>query len=237
MNKAKPSIAKRIEIKVFHVCYLLVRLIFRIRFVARGIPKHQVLIFFVLKKYVKLCNANKIRYCIFDGTLLGAIRDGKFAGRPSDLDFVLYFDDFDKLESLIKLNPTGLLGVIRKTPILRKLLVVHFGKRQTKGNRSYIPVLLFGREITAVEQTFAKKVEHGSQVCFEVPSTNQDFDFHYFPLDDFTDFEKSTIFGLEVNVPKNPRKYIELKYGADWTTPKITKIAQWNSNPELWSQK
>jgi phosphorylcholine metabolism protein LicD len=237
MNKTKPSIAKRIEIKVFHVCYLLVRMFFRIRFVARGIPKHQVLIFFVLKKYVNFCNENSIQYFVFDGTLLGAIRDGKFAGRPSDLDFIVYYEDFKKIESLIKLHPTGLLRIVRVVPILKKLVVVHFGKLQSKTNRSYIPISFLSKEITSIEQAFAKKVVSGGQLCLQVGSTTPDFDFHFFPIEDFADFEKAFIFGLEVNVPKNPRKYLELKYGTDWMTPRITRIETFKTNPELWSTK
>ena len=237
MNKAKLRIAKRIKIRVFHACYLFVRLIFRIRFVTRGIPKHQVLIFFVLKKYVDFCNKNNIQYFVFDGTMLGAIRDEKFAGRPSDLDFILYYEDFKKIESLIKLHPTGFLRFVRVMPIVKKLLVVHFGKLQSKTNRNYIPIVLFNKEITSIEQAFAKKVVSGGQLCLQVGSTTSDFDFHFFPIDDFADFEKAFIFGLEVIVPKNPRKYLELKYGADWMTPRITRIDTFKTNPEMWSTR
>ena len=229
--------AKRIETKVFHACYLFVRLLFRIRFATRGIPKHQVLIFFVIKKYVDFCNKNDIRYVVFDGTLLGAIRNGKFAGRPSDLDFVLYYEDFNKIKSLIKTNPTGFLRFVRVMPILQKLLVVHFGKLQIKTNKSYIPILFLKKEITSIEQAFAKEVVRSDQLCLEVGSTDPGFDFDYFPIDDFINVEKASIFGLEVNVPRNPRKYLELKYGADWMTPRITKIESWKTNPELWSTK
>jgi hypothetical protein len=237
MNKAKLSIAKRIKNIVFHACYLFVRLIFRIRFVTRGIPKHQVLIFFILKKYVGFCNKNNIRYFVFDGTLLGAIRDEKFAGRPSDLDFILYFEDFKKIESLIKLHPTGFLRFLRLAPILKKLLVVHFGKLQSKTNRSYIPILFLTKEITSIEQAFAREVVIGGQICLQVGSTTSDFDFYFFPIDDFAGFEKAFIFGLEVNVPKNPIKYLELKYGTDWMIPKITKTNTFRTNPELWSTR
>lgn len=237
MNATRSSLAKRIETKVFHACFLFVRLIFRIRFAARGIPKHQVLIFLVLKKYVDFCNKNSIRYFVFDGTLLGAIRNKKFAGRPSDLDFVLYYEDFKKIKSLIKLHPTGFLRFVRKVPILKDLLVVHFGKLQIKTNRSYIPILFLKKEVTTIEQAFAKKVFIDGQLCLQVGSTDPDFDFHFFPIDDFENIEKAFIFGLEVNVPKNPTKYLELKYGADWMTPRITRIDTYRTNPELWSTR
>ena len=237
MNATRSSIAKQIETKIFRACFLFVRLIFRIRFAARDIPKHQVLIFFVLKKYVNFCNKNGIRYFVFDGTLLGAIRDEKFAGRPSDLDFILYYEDFKKVESLIKLHPTGFLRLVRVMPILQKLLVVHFGKLETKTNRSYIPILFLNKEVTSIEQAFAKKVVSGGQLCLQVGSTDPDFDFYFFPIEDFADFEKAFIFGLEVNVPKNPSKYLELKYGTDWKTPRITRIDTFKTNPELWSTR
>ena len=195
------------------------------------------MIFFVLKKYVNFCNKNGIQYFVFDGTLLGAIRDKKFAGRPSDLDFILYYEDFKKVESLIKLHPTGFLRFVRVMPILQKLLVVHFGKLEIKTNRSYIPILFLNKEVTSIEQAFAKKVVSGGQLCLQVGSTDPDFDFYFFPIEDFADFEKAFIFGLEVNVPKNPSKYLELKYGTDWKTPRITRIDTFKTNPELWSTR
>ena len=237
MSVAKSPIAKRIETKVFHACYLFVRLIFRIKFATRGIPKHQVLIFFVLKKYVDFLNKNCIRYFVFDGTLLGAIREKKFAGRPSDLDFILYYEDFKKIESLIKLHPTGFLRFVRAMPVLKKLLVIHYGKLQIKTNRSYIPISLLNKEVTSIEQAFAKKVLISGQLCLQVGSTDPNFDFYFFPIEDFEDFEKAFIFGLEVNVPKNPSKYLELKYGEDWMTPRITRIDTYKTRPELWSTR
>ena len=69
MNDSDQAIAKRVEFTVFHLGYLFVRLLLKIRFAGRGIPKHQVLNFFVLKKYIDLCNKNSIRYVVFDGTL------------------------------------------------------------------------------------------------------------------------------------------------------------------------
>lgn len=122
-------------------------------------------------------------------------------------------------------------------PILKKLLVVHFGKLQSKTNRSYIPILFLNKEITSIGQAFAKKVVSDGQLCLQVESTNSDFDFHFFAIDDFTDFEKAFIFGLEVNVPKNPRKYLEVKYGADWMTPRFTRIYAFKTNPELQSTR
>ena len=170
--------------------------------------------------------------------MLGAIRDGKFAGRPGDLDFVLYHDDFEKLKSLIKLQPKVLLRLVRSIPILKKLVIVHFGKLQhNKKDRSYIAVMLFKRRIASIEQAFAKKVVNGGQLCFQVGSTTPDLDFYFFPIDDFTNVGKASIFGLEVNVPKNPSKYLELKYGTDWKTPRITRIDTFKTNPELWSTR
>ena len=131
-----------------------------------------------------------------------------------------------------------LLRLVRSIPILKKLVIVHFGKLQhNKKDRSYIAVMLFKRRIASIEQAFAKKVVNGGQLCLQVGSTDPDFDFYFFPIEDFADFEKAFIFGLEVNVPRNPVKYLELKYGADWMTPTVTKLDDFETNPEWWSTR
>ena len=111
------------------------------------------------------------------------------------------------------------------------------GRVAVKFVKVFQPILFLKKEVTTIEQAFAKKVFIDGQLCLQVGSTDPDFDFYSFPIDDFENIEKAFIFGLEVNVPKNPSKYLELKYGADWMTPRITRIDKYKTNPELWSTR
>jgi len=194
-----------------------------VRYFRKGIPKHQLFTFFVLKKFLKVCNNNSIRCFVFDGTLLGAVRDGKFAGRPGDLDFIVYEEDLVMLKALGKVKPPRHWRLIRK-------------RWKMKDNKLYFHLNFFGENLT-LELIYSSKVIHKDQLCLKMKSGNHIVDFYYFDLDDFVHFERAFIYGLEVNVPRNPEKYVKLLYGVDWTTPKITKIEQWKANPGLWSQR
>ena len=74
---------------VFHFGLSAFKLVLWLRFWNLGVPYRQVTTFFVLKKFLKLCDKNSITVWAVYGTLLGAYRSQSFAGRPSDIDFII----------------------------------------------------------------------------------------------------------------------------------------------------
>lgn len=189
--------------------FLFFRFVLLVRYFRKGIPKHQLFTFFVLKKFLTGCKDNNIRCFAFDGTLLGAVRDGKFAGRPSDLDFIVYEEDLMMLRTMGKVKPPRHWRLIRK-------------RWKMKDNKLYFHLSFFGENLT-LELIYSSKVLYKDQLCLKLKSSNHIVDFYYFDLDDFVYFESAYIFGLEVNVPRNPEKYAELLFGRHWRIPKVVK--------------
>ena len=62
-------------------------------------------------------------------------------------------------------------------------------------------------------------------------------DEHRFDATDFSDYCDANIYGVQVRTPKNSVKYLEALYGADWTTPRVTKTEVLERKPHLWSRK
>lgn len=182
------------------------------RYFRKGIPKHQIFTFFALKKFLKVCEINSIHCFAFDGTLLGAVRDEKFAGRPSDLDFIVSEEDLVVLQTLAKVKPPKYWRLIRK-------------RWKTKDSKHYFHVSFFGENLT-LELIPSKLVYHNNIKCLKLKSSNSLVDFYYFDLDDFVYFGRANIHGLEVNVPRNPEKYVELLFGRHWRIPKSVKQDQ-----------
>ena len=54
-------------------------------------------------KFLKILKPQNIDFFLMDGSLLGAVRQGSFAGRPADLDFGIKEDEFPKLLDAIPL--------------------------------------------------------------------------------------------------------------------------------------
>tara|TARA_B110000003_G_C16651054_1_gene534145 strand:+ start:899 stop:1654 length:756 start_codon:yes stop_codon:yes gene_type:complete len=63
-------------------------------------PTRHVLCIDIYCKLKKILDNKNINFFLFAGCMLGAYRQGAFAGRPKDLDFMILNKDFNKLISL-----------------------------------------------------------------------------------------------------------------------------------------
>lgn len=50
----------------------------------------------VLKEFAALCDQNNLRYCLYGGTLLGAVRHGGYIPWDDDVDVLMPWEDYNK---------------------------------------------------------------------------------------------------------------------------------------------
>ena len=62
----------------------------------------QAILTFILKRFHDICCKNGLFYNVFGGTMLGAIRHRGFIPWDDDIDVVMPFSDYDKLEEVLK---------------------------------------------------------------------------------------------------------------------------------------
>ena len=236
MNVTRPSIAKRIAMKFLHPSYLVFRFFLRVRYFRQRIPRHQVASYLILRRYLSLCHLHNIDTWAFDGTLLGAVRNSKFAGRPGDLDFIVSEDDAERLHSLITAFLFATTSFIRWFPLFKQTFAIEFSADQS-GNRSYYKVFVLGHMLQMLEISNAKIVLRENRKLLIFNSSVEGNDYHCVDASDFFEYCHANIYGLQVRVPKNPIKFLEILYGADWMTMRITKTEILERKPHLWSLK
>ena len=236
MNVTRPSTAKRIAMKFLNPSYLVFRFFLRVRYFGQRIPRHQVASYFILCRYLSLCRRHNIDTWAFDGTLLGAVRNSKFAGRPGDLDFIVSEDNAERLHSLITDFLFAKTSFIRWFPLFKQTFAIEFSAYES-GTRIYRKVFVLGQMLQMLEISSAKlEIRDGRELlCFD--SSLVGVDEHRFDASDFSEYCHANIYGVQVRTPRDPVKYLEILFGADWMTPRITKTEVLGRKPHLWSLK
>ena len=95
-------------------------LTFHLRFIKKSflfIPHHHLKMMVILMDLIKVLDKLKIKYFIMSGTLLGAIRQSSFAGKPGDIDLAINISDLDKLNLYLNENKKKLS--ITQGPIVK----------------------------------------------------------------------------------------------------------------------
>ena len=169
-------------------------------------------------KFLKILKPQNIDFFLMDGSLLGAVRQGSFAGRPQDIDFGIKEDKFPKLLDAIPLLKKNGAKFARERFNKNKLerlqiafpgMLVDIGiyrKKNVEGKE------MWGNED---ETKWIEKTERGS---------GQKFDSLTFPMDNLIPIK---IYGREFLAPPNPEIYLEKKFGKNWRIPD-KKQFYWN---------
>ena len=146
-----------------------------------------------------------IPFCLMDGTLLGAYRDGDFiAGDYDDIDIGFDAEYFDKASAIF----------------------AEFLKMGFKKNR---PQWDFRGRFEG--GTVARDGSHIDFFCFHkekdvaynlarnaLPDKSKEYMTYLHPVECFERFERLIFKGMEFNIPNKPESFLRSRYG-DWETP------------------
>ena len=58
----------------------------------------------IFKDFIKICEDNNLKYYLYGGSLLGAIRHGGFIPWDDDLDLIMFRSDYEKLNDILVNN-------------------------------------------------------------------------------------------------------------------------------------
>ena len=156
-----------------------------------------------LKDFHSVAGDIGLRFCLMDGTLLGAVRDGDFCpGDEDDIDVGVLDRHYDKTELLVeKMKP---LGFERYKSFILKGKVEGFGLRR---GASHFDVIRINKHPHRSEcYNFGRTTGGKKILAFVYPSLHHDS----FGLINF--HEKMFM------TPYDPEGFLTCRYG-DWKTP------------------
>ena len=166
-----------------------------------------------------LLESMNIKYYLGSGALLGAVRQGAFAGRPKDVDFMVHMSDF---EVILGLNLEDHFGSLR------------ISRSNTAPNgRAHLEVFRSGIVVAKLEvQSLVlhnQNYENFFQVAIRVgKKIGSKFESEFFPFISEADLENPVavdLYGYKFMTHANPEKYLEIQYGATWRVPSSKQYA------------
>ena len=151
-------------------------------------------------KFFKLLENEKINFFLVSGTLLGAVRQHAFAGRPTDVDLGIKEKDEVKIrknfQKFIK-NGASLIRNVKEKDGRKKIQIVL--------NAVFIDLHIFKKK------KIRKKIywvgDSGKKKHVTLNAEQLDH------------FKKVNLYDLLFLAPSNPKKYLKTKYGPDWVKP------------------
>ena len=153
----------------------------------------------MMKDSIKIFNKNDLNYWLDWGSLLGLIRGGKLIPYDHDVDFGIFFKDFDKLKNLKKdFTDLGYDLCIQNCGV--EFPRIFFSKT----NRLFCDVWLWG----SIGNNFKILKWNESQSKINVTPKN------FFEKLSSIDYE-----GIPIKVPSDTERYLEFRYGAKWKIP------------------
>ena len=210
---------ERISIAFYWFCFIFLKYVLIIRFVGRKIPQSQIATFYFLRRFIMIAEKHQIVVWAFAGTLLGAIRGGNFAGRPSDLDFHVRCQDAQTLKAVLINDLIPRHNLMRVLPLVKNSFRVDYSfDSLTRQHLFKFKCLRRTLQLFEIKEIVLIQVD--GQNYFEFNSIMNPKERDKLPVREFEALRKSWIYGVQVNVLENSEEYLELHYGSDWMTPK-----------------
>lgn len=141
----------------------------------------------------KACSQLRLRMFLYKGTLLGSVRQGSFAGRPSDADFIIPCQDRDILALKKYLSETAYVHAMKQTGPASYHIDLQPSPPWWPG---WLPSWTRPRPITL--DIFLQDATH-CPVC--------------------GGFHEAELYGYPFKIPTNWRDILDELYGASWCDP------------------
>ena len=151
-----------------------------------------------LIKFLKILKMQKIDFFLLDGSLLGAVRQESFAGRPNDVDLGIKEDQFSKLLDAIP------------------LLVNHGSPYIKTRPRHKIQKLQIILEGVLIDIDFFRKEKSGGTEMWVGHTYNISIVTNTFPIEDLENLVPIKMYGKTFMSPSNPEMYLEKRFGKNW---------------------
>ena len=215
-NNLKLSLRIFIATKIW-MPWLSLKLFRRYRHIR--VPFRQLIIFDTALKVTKqLKNAN-IEFVILGGTLLGAIRQGAFAGRPADFDIGVKEADVTKVLSLenelahLQIRLLNYGHMHPTSPSAQgSIVALPIGLEKVMPLRCQVQIMVHGFENGDWRwqrwSSDFNNIDHPTRkATVQFPTSGSKIE--------------SSIFGYDFPIPENTEEYLIICYGADWRTPNV----------------
>ena len=158
-----------------------------------------------LSEITEILDTYNIQHWLTDGTLLGMIRENDFLNHDNDTDLAVCARTFD---------PLALEDLFEAGFILERFFGCPDESFEFTVSRGGVLTDFF----FFYEVGVAEKVRHSAYFEFdedEMSARRLDYVYESFTLTGVS--WKS----LSCNIPSNPEKYLEQKYGSSWTSPQL----------------
>jgi phosphorylcholine metabolism protein LicD len=164
------------------------------------LPLNHLNYFDKFRFFSKILKEDKIKFFLLGGTLLGAIRQESFAGRPTDIDIGIKSNDEKRLKK-------SLNKIVKKGGMRIKHITL---KDKTRKYQIIFKSVL-------MDISIIKKLKHKNKLCWIGDSDDKKtIKFSYTSLQKLISIK---LYGRSYLSPSNPESYLKQKYGSNWRIP------------------
>ena len=197
-NKTKIIVNKYVSFFRFYFGIIFLRIKYPFYF---SLPSRHLYAIGMTNKFLEILKPKKIDFFLTGGSLLGAIRQESFAGRPKDIDLGIKEHQISRLLDAI--------------PLLIKHGATHIiTKPQQKAEK--LQVILGG---TRIDVEFFRKGKLQGAEMWLGETDEKNSDSNSIPIYDLENLVPVKLYGKIFMSPSNSEMYLNRKFGKNWRIP------------------
>ena len=158
----------------------------------------------LLINFTKICEKKKIISFLTGGTLLGAVRQQSFAGRPSDID----------------------IGILENKKIILDNFILNFKKstrpfkvKKFKYKNKYVKLQFYYEFMIFDINIFSLKNKKSWFNIYEDKKSVKKKELIFFRINDLKKLKKIKVYNESFFIPYNSTRYLYKKFGNRWKIP------------------